>query len=282
MSAPVAGWYSDPADPSQERWWDAVQWSHTVRPRSTPAAAVPPAPQVAVPPVAVPAAVAPAQPPLIDVPGGGINPFAEMDALESRQAAAVGASFAASPSPVPNWNSAVGRPQYGPPPTNGSAIAGLTLSLLGLFGLGIIFSIRGLLHAAKLARWGDAPVGRKRAAWGLGIGIAAPLTFAALASIIVPIVLAQSENLAADGVLRGPLGLPAVYDREQAEQAIYDTATAQGLNVSDVECPNDAEMVVGGGYECTGFYRGMTHRFGVVWTDTSGSYYSTFDGLILE
>jgi hypothetical protein len=29
---PAAGWYADPADVSQERWWDGTQWSATTRP----------------------------------------------------------------------------------------------------------------------------------------------------------------------------------------------------------------------------------------------------------
>jgi hypothetical protein len=29
---PAAGWYADPADASQERWWDGTQWSATTRP----------------------------------------------------------------------------------------------------------------------------------------------------------------------------------------------------------------------------------------------------------
>lgn len=31
----IAGWYPDPADNSQARWWDGIQWSSTTRPRQT-------------------------------------------------------------------------------------------------------------------------------------------------------------------------------------------------------------------------------------------------------
>lgn len=34
MTQPPAGFYSDPQDPSQERWWDGQQWAASVRPKS--------------------------------------------------------------------------------------------------------------------------------------------------------------------------------------------------------------------------------------------------------
>lgn len=37
----IAGWYPDPTDNSQARWWDGVEWSSTTRPRQTAAAAKP-------------------------------------------------------------------------------------------------------------------------------------------------------------------------------------------------------------------------------------------------
>ena len=270
MSTPLAGWYADPADPGQQRWWGGVEWTHDVRPLPAP------------------------QPALQDVPGGGINPFAAVDAQEQQQSAFTPHSSYAEPvSPYaqaqpawqgqvqPAWQAAP-HPAYGPPPSNGFATAGLILSLFGMYGLGIFFSIRGLLHANKLARWGDEPVGRKRAGWGLGISIVAPLTIAALLSILIPVGIAQSENMASDGVVRGAFGIPAVYDREIAEQAIYDGFAETGQNVSEVTCPDEAEMVVGGGFECSIFYLSMTRRVGIVYTDTAGGYYMTLDGLILE
>ncbi|MEL6981152.1 MAG: DUF2510 domain-containing protein, partial [Actinomycetota bacterium] len=29
---PPAGWYSDPSNPNQQRWWDGVEWSASTRP----------------------------------------------------------------------------------------------------------------------------------------------------------------------------------------------------------------------------------------------------------
>jgi hypothetical protein len=28
---PAAGWYPDPADPNQQRWWDGLEWTDTTR-----------------------------------------------------------------------------------------------------------------------------------------------------------------------------------------------------------------------------------------------------------
>lgn len=32
MTMPEAGWYADPSDPNQERWWDGMGWTSNVRP----------------------------------------------------------------------------------------------------------------------------------------------------------------------------------------------------------------------------------------------------------
>ena len=62
-NVPAAGWYTDPSDPGQERWWGGVEWTHDVRPLAAPV----PAPQ----------------PILANVPGGGLNPFAAIDAQDA-------------------------------------------------------------------------------------------------------------------------------------------------------------------------------------------------------
>lgn len=178
-SVPAAGWYTDPSNASQERWWGGVEWTHDVRP--TPVAAPLPA----------------LQPAMAGVPGGGINPFAAIDAQDSRLGAGV---YGGSPFPAPasdfasfnsfdtglstsagastvnaSWYDPSRRPVPGPPPSNGLATAGLVLSLVGPSVLGIIFSIFGLRKAHEFEADGELPVGRKRARWGLGLGIASAI-----------------------------------------------------------------------------------------------------------
>lgn len=191
-NVPPAGWYTDPSNPAQERWWGGVEWTHDVRPLAAPA----PSPQ----------------PVLANVPGGGINPFAVIDAQDPSQSAAMhGDPFsapassaspftspntgmlAASAAPFgsgsaqdpfgagaphdpfavnPSWYDSSRRAEARPEPTNGMATAGLVLSLVGLNVPGIIVSILGLRKARRFEDEGDLPVGRKRSRWGLGLGIA--------------------------------------------------------------------------------------------------------------
>lgn len=72
---------------------------------------------------------------------------------------------------------------YVPPPSNGSAIAGFVLSLVGLFTfyvvvlgvLGLVFGIRGMTTARELEESGLAPVGRGLAIAAVAISSASLL-----------------------------------------------------------------------------------------------------------
>ncbi|WP_374009882.1 DUF2510 domain-containing protein [Leifsonia sp. LS-T14] len=48
-SLPPAGWYSDPQDPTRERWWDGTGWSEHQRDRAI-APPAPAGPQYVAPP----------------------------------------------------------------------------------------------------------------------------------------------------------------------------------------------------------------------------------------
>lgn len=143
---------------------------------------------------------------MASVPGGGINPFAAIDAEEaSRNAYAYGGpassapasdfssfnSFGSMPStgaaPVStvssSWYDPSRRAMTGPPPSNGFATAGLVLSLVGANLFGIIFSILGLRKARRFEADGELPVGRKRSRWGLGLGIASLIISSALITL---------------------------------------------------------------------------------------------------
>jgi len=66
MTLPVAGWYDDPADAKQLRWWTGTTWSDARAQREAePAAAPPVAPRVA-PPVPAPPVIPPV--PVPDAP----------------------------------------------------------------------------------------------------------------------------------------------------------------------------------------------------------------------
>lgn len=60
--APPAGWYNDPSNPNQQRWWDGSQWSASTRPLTD-------GPNPTVPPSAEPAGGPFTQPPTLDPVG---------------------------------------------------------------------------------------------------------------------------------------------------------------------------------------------------------------------
>lgn len=271
MTTPEPGWYADPAGSGQERWWGGVEWTHDVR---SPAPA----------------------PALADVPGGGLNPFAEIDAQLATEAAA--AAIAVDPGAVsPSWYDPNRQAVLGPPPTNGLATAGFVLSLIpGLWLFGLILSIIGITRANQLANEGEYPVGRRLASWGLGLSIAAPLVLGILTSIAVPVFLEQRAQLAGEqlaevaedeGVSRSEVvtesdGSPARYVRAEIEKAYLDAFAEAGTAVDAVTCPDEASMVVGGGFTCSFVFEGATHLIEVTWTSASGDFTTTLDGVVQE
>ncbi|KGM12405.1 DUF2510 domain-containing protein [Cellulomonas carbonis] len=199
--SPVAGWYADPTGPG-ERWWDGRRWTEHARAVPTPAAAwsvpvvtsatVTPAVPVTAPagawlPADVPANLADpgssgtatttygghvAQPGF-GAPGGFGTPGAF-----GTTPGGFGTGPVAHPLPAAPWASTA----YGPPPGNGSATASLVIGLAALvLGLttgivygslfGVVLGVRGLQRAKEIAAQGHPPVGRARAAWGLGLSV---------------------------------------------------------------------------------------------------------------
>jgi uncharacterized membrane protein (DUF485 family) len=218
-SGPPPGWYPDPADPTQERFWGGSIWTHNVRPRES-----------------MPAPTPAAAPAFAAVPGGGVNPFeAEDAAVAARSSYDPSAPALASTSSLPtftgatptaDWHSGFGgqsgfvesqsspfdasaswydssrRAPMGPPPTNGVATAGLVFALLGWNLVGLILSILGLRKAREFEAMGELPVGRKRSRWGLGLSIASMVISIALTVMYVlffqAVVASYLEELARD------------------------------------------------------------------------------------
>ena len=281
---PAAGWYTDPADPRQERWWGGVEWTHDVRPLT--AVAAMPAPQ----------------PALANVPGGGINPFAAIDAQEASQNAGMsGGSFGApATSTFSSFNSASSfdtgsfaagstggtpgavsaswydpsrRAMQGPPPTNGLATAGLILSIVGANVLGIILSVFALRKAREFEADGELPVGRKRAKWGLGLGITSVIlsilstlawifVFQAVwASYLEQVATGTVQTEEPGGIVLNP-DVPEIdgtdaandgtYLRADYEQAIRDEYAEEGYAAPDsVVCPDSGSTSAGSTIVCT-------------------------------
>ena len=266
-NVPAAGWYTDPSNPAQERWWGGVEWTHDVRPLAAPIAAP--------------------QPELANVPGGGINPFAAIDAQEASQSAGgFGDSFAqpassfssfssfdtgsltATPDPYstsapqssfavnPSWYDSSRRAEPTVAPTNGLATAGLVLSLVGLNVPGIVFSILGLRKARRFDTDGELPVGRKRSRWGLGLGIASFIISVALLAAYLfafqyfyNLYLGQNNG----GVVQteqptvtAPTVDDGSYVRADYEQAIRDEYAEDGYPAPDsVTCQDTGSTIEG-------------------------------------
>lgn len=290
-SGPTAGWYTDPANPGQERWWGGVEWTHDTRPLQ--------------PVVAAPV--------LANVPGGGVNPFAgrlpEQTGIGSGLSGpsfstgandfsafnAVGTSAFTSEQPsfavAPSWNS-TSAPMHSEEPRNGIATAGLLFSIFGFSLVGIILSAIGLKRARQLQAGGDAPVGRKRSRWGLGLGIASIIISIALAvayflawNQIYAFLLEQTGQTSslthsdsAAEVLLDDDGSPVTYDRDEVEQML---AEAFGSPGEDVICPEDVEMVVGNSFTCTFSYLGVPHEMGMTFISQTENQF-TLDGVVQE
>lgn len=64
MTGTPAGWYDDPEQPGQQRYWDGNAWTEHRAPGAQGAPTPPPAPAVPTPPPAAPAVAAPMAPPV--------------------------------------------------------------------------------------------------------------------------------------------------------------------------------------------------------------------------
>jgi hypothetical protein len=203
---PAAGWYADPADASQERWWDGTQWSATTRPLVQAPVAQPPYSAPSYPPPSYQAQTytAPTYSPTTDTGQGqfggaqgysapntgsfaaitsysptaqtaqsgysGIGQYSQPAA--ATEPPAIGSSWSYSGDGFPSstsWNQPTSHKAE--PPSNAIAVVGFVLSLLGAGLLSLILSIIGLRKARNFAAAGMWPRGRALAKWGIGLSI---------------------------------------------------------------------------------------------------------------
>lgn len=317
-TTPAAGWYADPANASLERWWGGVEWTDTTRPiqvvTTPPAPAAPPGP--AVPGGGV-------NPFATQVPGGGINPFANEIKPDNSRLAAYDPASAFSVAPSRGFGPGSTGPQvaqswYSEPsrgweeqPSNGVSTAGLILSLLGLYALGIICSAIGLSKARGFERRGLLPVGRKRARWGLGLGITGFLllsTASVLYVLYLPQIVTWATNYAIENSLLseqlgdqelGPIAgdpevttlgqggdiytpeeIAASYvrsDFEAGASALY--FELKGLRPDSVACPDSIVATSGSSFACAISAQDGSHEFRWTFIDDSGTVETFIDGV---
>ena len=376
---PEAGWYVDPANPANERWWGGLEWTDTTRElRVKPAAMPHPAQPVftgsfpppntpftstgGFPPAAAPPASFPTPPPAASFPAPPAAPPAAFPAAPASPfptaptgalaiaapVAPTGALAIAAPAPstgglsigapsqalalvdsqvgLSGWvpaptvpgvselsiasgygsagtapNDLVASPSWystnnkflGPPPTNRPATAGLVLSFLLLAPLGFIVSIVALAKSNRIHREGFAPIGRRRAAWGLALSIAVLIAAPIGISIGLPILKQQQElaleqlaaqNAAADELVPTQVPIPlTAYDRAAFEQGLADgfTQTA-GSPPESVTCPDTVATTVGSSITCEFVWQEQPHTMTMVITNDAGNYTLSVDGVVQE
>ena len=192
----------------------------------------------------------------------------------------------------PSWYSANNK-FLGPTPTNGQATAGLVLSLIGLWGLSFVFSIVALVKAARIHREGFAPIGRRRAGWGLAISIAALIAVPIVVTVVVPEIQHQQElkleQLAAATAPTDDLTAVDVvapvgpYDRAAFEQGIADGFTQSGGEAPEsVTCPDTAGMTTGESITCEIMYHEQSHTMTMTFTDDVGNFTMSVDGTVVQ
>lgn len=203
--APPAGWYSDPADASAQRWWDGVGWTTYVRP-------------VTEPPVAVePSAPSPPQP-------DHDSSQPQFGSLEWRDRAA------AEMSSVGTYGSTVTTDQGLPnhEATRALISGGLLVGILIvdlILQLPVYVRITGIVVAIVLGllglrRWRTTGTGLKRSVAGLSIG-----ALMGLLAIIGVVVLPGFQQAGAYST--------------HIEQAIIDTSNSLQMSALAVDavCP---------------------------------------------
>jgi hypothetical protein len=249
---PAAGWYADPADAQSERWWDNTQWTEHTRPLA------PPVEQPSIPQFAgAPSAGA-------VISDSGIPQFAPaaqpawaqgdfgMSASSGTGGAASGitadprfggpdpySQAPANPAVNAGWYSQSNQPLHGPPPTNTPALVSFILSLVGVGLVALILGFIGLKKAREFEAQGLPPVGRKLAAWGIGIAI----TFGLIGSITAIVFGSAIFAIIANGG----------YDRDVQEAAISDQLAQAGDKPISVICPESIPHESGATFECTAY-----------------------------
>jgi hypothetical protein len=183
---PVAGWYPDPENDGQDRWWDGANWSDHRRPTQG----------------AQSAPAAPTAPVYAYVPAGTAEPYGST-------ASPYGPVTPADPGAQVQPYGAYGSyPAYGyqvRPPQNVAALVGFILALVGFvlgyftYGLlalaGGIVSIVGLVKAAKMKKAGLPDHRYGMALTGVIVGFSSiVLTILALVLFIAVFIPAISEG----------------------------------------------------------------------------------------
>jgi hypothetical protein len=270
---PAPGWYTNPANSAEERWWDGVQWSSTVRPGAPaqPAYAATEYPQqtyaapshggaqaqsYGAPAQQYGAAVTPAAP-----AAGSAFDFSTPRALEATApeptygaaqpygAQSYGGIGGGQAAPLAgaddySWASTttVAKDNWyekeamysGSKPSNPAAVVGFVLAMLGFGLVAVIVSSFGRKKATQLQNEGQQPVGRALARWGTALGTIQLVALLALS--------AYAYNFFTTGY---------GYDRAKFESEMsqgYEQAGGEPLR--EIRCPTNGSLQPGTSMDC--------------------------------
>lgn len=227
---PPAGWYPDPGGSEHRRWWDGAAW-HGLEPEL--AASAEPAPTVAA--------------------GPAVPEFPSRRSLREQHAAGPPApeQVPGIPAPpVPDFTTAprpfttvvAPAPVFVPPARNPAATAGLVVGLISIVVPGLILAVagliasgRGLAQASRSARYGDGPVGRTRAGWGLGLSVVGTFTSLAALALVVSLLGYGPYPLAPQAQQKAAF-VTGVHIAQQGSHLTADRSDADLLNIGWDTC----------------------------------------------
>lgn len=251
---PPAGWYPNPQDTTQARWWDGQSWTDHLN--AAPTATVmlpPPAPNVSGLGAAASGRDLRAGIEIADAPVGGRA--AGPDSSLSPLADTAGGPKFWERTEAYRVGNAVADKKAG---TNSPAQIGLVFGIISilfnpLLLVGItsfILSLRGLSRARKWEREGFTPVGRKKAVWGL--------VLSSVGSIVAIIIIG---TLLSSGFRDGFASTQPQFDKPGVEQLITAGMLKQGVSVDTVQCPDTPTMTEGNQFQCVATQTDGTTRF---------------------
>jgi hypothetical protein len=258
---PPAGWYTDPADPAGQRWFDGAGWTEHVQAPPPPA---PPAPPVVPTPytpdngfAGLPTASAPSSFGLsapdprfgaaaTDPRFGAVAPDARFGAVapDARFGPAAPAAGTGWIQPVENHylvNTAANLDDG----KNTPARVALVVSILAMLGVpiagiaGIVLAVIGLKRAARLEAAGWEPKGRGRARWAMGLSIVGLVISSLLVANAVRGVLADAE-----------VPVTSTLDVRAMETEIAAGVAAQAGVTVTVQCPDTVDTGAPTTFQC--------------------------------
>lgn len=246
---PPAGWYTDPADPAGQRWFDGAGWTEHVQAPPPPAPPVVPTPytpdngSAGLPTASAPSSFGLSAP---DPRFGAAAPDPRFGAVapDARFAPAAPAAGTGWIQPVENHylvNTAANLDDG----KNTPARVALVVSILAMLGVpiagiaGIVLAVIGLKRATRLEAAGWEPKGRGRARWAMGLSIVGLVISSLLVANAVRGVLAEAE-----------VPVTSTLDVRAMETEIAAGVAEQAGVTVTVQCPDTVDTGAPTAFQC--------------------------------